>query len=407
MKTFRQFTLTESAAHLTHFEDTILYGGAKATLDAIESLEAILDSVSGSAKKEIDVNVKMDGAPAVFVGTDPEDGQFFVAKKSIFNKVPKVYKTHEDIDADTKGDLNKKLHIALDELAPLGIKGILHGDFLYAKDDLEIKEIDGTMMITFQPNTIVYAVPVDSPLGKKILKSKIGVAWHTEYTGDSLSTLQAAGSADISYLSERPSVWMQQGKVRDLSGNIMMTADDSKVLRKKLSNCSKLVSQIGKNTLDFLQQRPEIARTLETYNNSKVRKGEFIKDPKQHVKGLLAWLEEKHNKDIDSKKSERGKKTARARRDAVMEFFSKDNVKNLIKIYELQKNLVDVKLAIMQHLNHLGNFKTLVRTVKGFEYVGQEGFVIYDRHGSSMLKLVDRLEFSHNNFSDDVLKPWH
>ena len=88
-----------------------------------------------------------------------------------------------DIDADTKGDLNTKLKLALSELPKLGIKGVVQGDFLYAKEDLKEVDIDGEPHITFHPNTIVYAVPKSSELGKAILGSKVGVVWHTVYRG--------------------------------------------------------------------------------------------------------------------------------------------------------------------------------------------------------------------------------
>ena len=58
---------------------------------------------------------------------------FFVAKKGIFNKNPKVYKSAADVDADTSGDLSTKLKEALKYLPALGIKGVVQGDFLILK----------------------------------------------------------------------------------------------------------------------------------------------------------------------------------------------------------------------------------------------------------------------------------
>ena len=125
---------------MEHLEDNILNNGVVGTRDSINFLRALRDMLAGSSKSKINVTVKWDGAPAIFAGTDPSDGKFFVAKKGIFNKNPKVYKTNADVDADTKGDLNTKLKLALAEFPKLGIKGIVQGDFLYAKEDL--KEVD-------------------------------------------------------------------------------------------------------------------------------------------------------------------------------------------------------------------------------------------------------------------------
>ena len=54
------------------------------------------------------MTVKWDGAPAIFAGIDPDDGKFFVAKKSVFNVNPKLYKSNEEIDEDLSGTLNSK-----------------------------------------------------------------------------------------------------------------------------------------------------------------------------------------------------------------------------------------------------------------------------------------------------------
>ncbi len=181
-KTLSEASTPGKNVHMTHIEDRVLYGGVKGAREAIFALRGMRDMLAGQSSKTTDVTVKWDGAPAVFAGIDPRDGQFFVAKKGIFNKDPKVYKSHKDIDADTSGDLNNKLKIAYDELKKLGIKNVVQGDLLFT-DDVETESIQGEKYFTFQPNTIVYAVPVNSPLGKRISKSKIGIIFHTTYTG--------------------------------------------------------------------------------------------------------------------------------------------------------------------------------------------------------------------------------
>ena len=129
MENFGEFITEQKNTHMTHIEDKVLYGGVNGTREAINALRGLRDMLDGTAKGN--VSVKWDGAPAVFAGTDPRDGKFFVAKKGIFNKNPKVYKTDADIDADTKGDLNAKLKDALKYLPELGIKGVVQGDFLF------------------------------------------------------------------------------------------------------------------------------------------------------------------------------------------------------------------------------------------------------------------------------------
>ena len=128
VENFTSFITEQKNTHMTHIEDKVLYGGVKGTREAINALRNIRDMLAGTSSGRI--STKWDGAPAIFCGEDPRDGEFFVAKKGIFNKDPKVYKTAADIEADTTGDLSDKLKLALKHLKPLNIKGCL----LYTSD---------------------------------------------------------------------------------------------------------------------------------------------------------------------------------------------------------------------------------------------------------------------------------
>ena len=75
-------------------------------------------------------------------------------------------------------------------------------------------------------------------------------------------------------------------------------------------------------------------------------------------------------------------------------------------MFDLQKVIVLAKLKLINILNRLNNIKTFVKTRNGFKTTGQEGYVAIDRLGGDAVKIVDRLEFSYNNFSPDVLKGW-
>jgi hypothetical protein len=137
MLTCKQYLNEEKNLHMTHAEDAVIDGGVNGTRNVINYFRALRDMLSGNTKAPVNISVKWDGAPAVFAGKDPRDGKFFVAKKGIFNKNPKVYKTMADVDADTSGDLNVKLKLALSELPKLGIEGVVQGDFLYSRDDIK------------------------------------------------------------------------------------------------------------------------------------------------------------------------------------------------------------------------------------------------------------------------------
>jgi hypothetical protein len=402
--------LSEAAGkntHMTHIEDLILDGGVKGARQAILALRSLRDMLSGNSKKSVDITVKWDGAPAVFAGEDPRDGSFFVAKKGIFNANPKIYKSHEDIKADTSGDLTKKLILAFDELQKLGIKGVIQGDFMFDNSDLKKETIDGKSFLVFHPNTIAYTVPADSALAKEIRAAKIGIVWHTIYNGSTFETMQAEfGREIVPKLKKTKSVWMVDATLPDLSGTATLTAKETEAVTKNLSEAGKLFKQIASSTLKEIEQNKELNMIINVYNNRKVREGQRITNTKAHATGLVMFVNDRYAKEIDKRSSEKGKQTQITKRDELLKFFSKGNIKNLQKIFEMQNFVVDSKLIIINKLNRLSNIGTFVKTKSGFRVTNPEGFVAIDRMEGGAVKLVDRMEFSANNFSKDIIKGW-
>lgn len=386
---------------MTHIEDKVIYGGVDGTRQSINALRALRDMLAGKHKGKI--SVKWDGAPAIFCGTDPSDGKFFVAKKGIFNKNPKVYKTNADIEEDTTGELAEKLKDALKYLPALGIRGVIQGDFLFSKKDLQTKTIDGTKYVVFHPNTIAYAVPVEQ--ADDILKAKIGIVWHTTYTGDSFETMKADYGVNVKALKKSKDVWSQDAMLSDVS-KATMTERETKEVTELLSKAGKLFNKVSGSTLRQLEAHPELPRMIEMFNNSLVRKQEIIKDPRKHVALLIKFIDDRYNKEIDKLKSERGKANKTAKKDEVLSFFSVKNKQSLVNLFELQKTLVLAKIKLINKLNELKSIDTFVKTSKGYQVTGEEGYVAIDTLGGDAVKLVDRMEFSYNNFSPDILKGW-
>src|SRR5210317_829220 len=225
---FSDFITEQKNTHMTHIEDKVLYGGVKGTRDAIMALRSMRDMLGG--KKDGNVSVKWDGAPAIFAGIDPRDGRFFVAKKGIFNKSPKVYKNDADIDADTSGDLNTKLKLALQYLPDLGITGVIQGDFLFSSADVKTQKIKGSTYVTFHPNTILYAVPANTDMAKEVKSAKIGIVWHTTYSGKTFESLKASFSGvDVSKFKKSKNVWSQDAMLRDMTSLTMTKKDTDEV----------------------------------------------------------------------------------------------------------------------------------------------------------------------------------
>ena len=395
--------------HLEHLEDEIINNGVPGGRAAINFLQSLRDMLAGNARSSINMTVKWDGAPAIFAGIDPSDGKFFVAKKSVFNINPKLYKTAKEIDDDLKGALVEKFKVALAEFSKLGIKSVIQGDLMFT-NDVETTTIEGTKYYTFQPNTIVYAVPVDSNFGKVINKAKVGIVWHTTYSGSKLEDMKASFGADISKLNKTPSVWMDDATYKDASGTATFNAKETENVTSILSQTGKTFQKINAPMLTKFMKLQEsmqgaiVGAKLSTYNNSKVRVGETIKNPKAHAKGYEKWVEQSIQKQIDKAKSAKGKdKYKNIQKEYVREV--KKHTNNLTNIITFQNLLVDAKMQIVKKLNSVkGLTDTFIKTSNGFKVTNPEGYVAIDRVSGGAVKLVDRMEFSFNNFT--AIKAW-
>ena len=397
-------TLTEQKnTHMTHIEDKVLYGGVEGTRQAINALRSLRDMLKG--EQDGNVSVKWDGAPAIFAGTDPSDGAFFVAKKGIFNKNPKIYKTAADVDDDTSCDLAVKLKSALRELPKLGIKGIIQGDFLFGPGDVKKVNIKGQKYVTFHPNTIVYAVPADNDAASDIRRATIGIVWHTTYSGNGFDSLRASYGVNVRGMKKSKAVWSQDAMLRDHT-DILMTKKETDDVTQSLSQAGKLFNQIAGSTLRELQSNQKLAQLIEQFNNKYVRKGQVVQNTRRHTDMLIKWIGLKYGKEEAKRKSEKGKQSQRDQKQQLLSFFSPRNKANLIKMFELQKLIVVAKLKLINKLNTLQKVKSFVKTKNGFKVTGAEGFVAIDKLGGDAVKLVDRMEFSYNNFSPNILKGW-
>jgi len=400
---FKEFITEQKNTHMTHIEDKVLYGGVNGTRQAILALRSLRDMLAGVHDGK--VSVKWDGAPAIFAGIDPRDGKFFVAKKGIFNKSPKVYKSDADVDADTSGDLADKLKLALKHLPALGIKGVVQGDFLFSRDDVKTQKIKGQSYVTFHPNTIVYAVPAGTPAAKEIKAATIGIVWHTTYTGKTFESMKASYGVDVSKFNKSSKVWSQDAMLKDMT-RYTMSKQDTDEVNEHLSNAGKIFNKIASSTLRELEANQTLARTIETFNNTFVRRGTVVVDTKRHVNNLVRYITNKYQKEVDAAKSEKGKASRAAKMNEVLKFFSPANKNNLKLMFDLQKSLILAKLKIINILQRLSNTETFLKTKNGFKVTGQEGYVAIDTLGGDAVKIVDRMEFSYANFSPDILKGW-
>jgi len=391
--------------HLEHIEDEVLNRGVPGARDAINFLQSLRDMLAGHAQSKVNVTTKWDGAPAVFCGINPENGKFFVGTKGVFNANPKLNYTDADIDANhTSAGLNSKLKVALRYLPKLGIKGVLQGDMMFAKGDIDEKVIDGQSYITFQPNTIVYAVPSDAKLARMMLSAQMGIVFHTSYTGKTMADMNASFNIDIGHLTTTKDVWFRDASFTDASGTATFTAEETSTITSTLSQAGRTFQSINALNLNRISASETIMTYIKTFNNTKVRAGQTIKDTRAHTFELTRWVEAKLNKDIsDAKKADTKKKRIKEKTE-IMRFFN-NAAKDLKAIFDLMNLLVTAKNMIVKKLQQMRQVtNTFLRTDDGFKITNPEGFVAVDRLKGNAVKLIDRLEFAHANFN--ATKNW-
>jgi len=405
MITFKQY-LTEAKEgknlHLEHLEDEVLNNGINGTRAAINFLQSLRDMLAGNAKSSVNVTVKWDGAPAIFAGINPENDKFFVGTKGVFNATPKVNYTDADIDANHSAPgLNSKLKIALKYLPKLGITDVLQGDMMFTQDDLSTETIDGKSYLTFQPNTIVYAVPKES--SDKIKKAKMGIVWHTTYSGDTLQSMRASFNTNIKGLTKTNDVWFTDADYKDTSGTINFNKAETSTITSVLSQAGKTFSKFNSHFTKQLMSRQDVVLLIKTFNNVKVREGQKISNTSKHSQELIKYVGVKMQKNIDSVKTLKTKEAKQKIKDELISFLT-SNKGNLKTIFDMQNLLTDAKNMIIRKLEKArGVMDTFIRTDNGYRVTAPEGFVAIDQMGDAV-KLVDRLEFSQANFT--AAKNW-
>jgi len=383
--------------HLEHLEDEVLNNGINGTRGAINFLQSLRDMLAGNSKKSVNVTVKWDGAPAIFAGINPENDKFFVGTKGVFNATPKVNYTDADIDANhSSAGLNSKLKVALKNLSKLGIKNVLQGDMLFTQDDLSAETIDGIPYTTFTPNTITYAVPTES--SDKIKKAKMGIVWHTTYSGKKLQDMKASFGANIKGLTKTNDVWFTDADYKDTSGTVNFNKTETDNITAVLSLAGKTFRNMSANFMNQLMSRENVMILIKTFNNVKVREGQKITNTTKHSSELISYVNAKLQKNIDSVKTPKAKQTKKQTKDEIVRFLS-SHKKDLRTVFDMQNHLVDAKNMIIRKLESAkGVMDTFIRTNDGYRVTPAEGFVAIDQMGSAV-KLVDRMEFSRANFN--------
>jgi len=388
--------------HLEHLEDNILNGGSEGGKEAVaflRSLGKMLDQGGADAR----VTVKWDGAPAIICGTNPDNGRFFVGTKSVFNKVdPKIVYSEEDVDRMySPGQLAQKLKDSYKYLSQLSIPNVVQGDLLFTDDKYEAN-IGGDTCIAFQPNTIVYAVPKDTDIGQKIQEAKLGIVFHTSYSGRSLDTLTASfGNIGIQGNTD---VFVTSSDFKNASGEANMTPAEKTTYANLVNKTEGSLKQSSR-FLDMMKENSMNKFTLnimfKTFFNTYVRQGRNLIGARNTARDFAAYFSNALDKEIDKKKMKTTKDKYLDIKNKGLKFIS-DNQQAIYMTVASYMNLQAAKNFMIRKLQKVNTFGTFLRTSDGYRVTAPEGFVAI-RSGQA-LKLVDRLEFSRANFTAD--KNW-
>ena len=388
--------------HLEHLEDEMLnYGvdGCKAAVSFLKELRKML----GHQDSQGFMQTKWDGAPSVICGTHPEHGYFFVGTKSVFNKTePKICASEAKIDMLYSGDLAEKLKFSLKYFSQLGIKGVVQGDLLFTSD-LKTETVEGERLYTFRPNTITYGIPVDHPIGRAARAAKIGVVFHTHYTGSTLSEMQARAGADVTGSAD--ALVIKNDTPMDRVGftqqELQRFDNHVQKIERMCSLAGDFLDDLVSNMGSTGDKKFHISTYIKQFFNSEVRAGTQITNVDETVNALVNFYDEKMQKELAKIKtvSNRTKKCALVYKS---ENYLLDNVYKFKAMIALYKEIQTLKQMVIDKLDHLEEFRTYVQTENGYKVTTPEGYVMHK--DGSMIKFVNRFEFAYNNFT--IQKQW-
>ena len=401
MFNFKGFLTQDKNTHLEHLEDDIINRGAVGGDNAINFLKSVRNMLAGTTGSKTNITVKWDGAPAIICGINPENGKFFVGTKSVFNKSPKINYTVADIRRNHGGVVAQKLEVCLANLKRLNIKGILQGDLLFTNDK-KVISIDGEKMLTFTPNTITYAVPQNSGIGKRIANAKMGIVFHTQYNGKKMDSLSASFGTVTG--SSNRNVFLASAAYQDtavLFPKSELSKFDAQIRMAEgsLKKAAPILNLMSKNITDDLS----VGYRLKTYFNHFIRNSNSSMDKVAVMqKQFRDYFESVLQNEIDSRKTPNGKeKFIKAKKDGLQ--FIDRNKQALYFAIASHITLGVAKTTLLQKMNQIQSIGNFIRTSTGYRVTAPEGYVAVDRVAGA-IKLVDRLEFSRANFTAE--KDW-
>ena len=384
--------------HLEHIEDIVLTDGFQGGQAVVNYYRGLLVTLQGTSSEPVQVSVKWDGAPAVVCGTNPDNGQFFVGTKSVFAKTPKINYTKNDI-AENHGtdDLGKKLLKCLVHLKKLNIPGVVQGDLLFTDDDISTRPINGKSHFVFTPNTITYAVEQGTDIGKQIEAAKVGIIFHTSYSGDKLADMDASAGVDIQSFSKSPDVFFDNATYKDVSGSAKFTKDETASFMQQIDTLENLLNAVTRNISDMFKGNQDFVPFFQMYINDQVKQGKIPTNANAFIKGFQIFYNDRLKKQIAGLKAQKAIDLRKSKLQDMPVFLNRLR-RPLQAMLSFYKQTQQMKMFILKKMNQAMQIGSFQQTDSGLEVTEPEGFVAVDKQGGAV-KLVDRLGFSRRNLT--------
>jgi hypothetical protein len=267
---------------------------------------------------------------------------------------------------------------------------------MFSHSDLKAETIDGKKYITFRPNTITYAVPQNSNIAKEVAAAKIGIVFHTTYTGKSMDSLQTHFDVNINQFNKSKNVWFRSNRFSDVTGRATLTKSENDRLSNILSQAGTVFRTIPGSLLSEISMNSAYRIDIMTFNNQKVRAGESY--GAGYTAQLIKWVGDKYTKGITDAKLAATKQKRINERNNMLRWYRRHS-SDLKKIFDLQRLLVEAKMLLIHKFNMVNDIGTFLHTPDGgYKVTSHEGFVAAWSTGGDAVKLIDRLEFSRANF---------
>lgn len=358
--------LTEARSRIEHPEDRILDDGSWAALEAMKSL---FDAANSSRN----ISVKFDGTPALIAGNI--QGKFVMTDKAglakqIFAKTPQeMYSMIFDRKSDQPGRSEyatklSELYSSIQKMIPKSFAGLVQFDVMWFDEPTVNPK---TKMVEFQPNKVLYTIPVDSDLGKSIVGSHYGIVVHSYF--ERPDDEEPHGISDIRTLRLNP---VQGLVVLDPKASFEVKADP--VVLGTISKTEKFVND-QKNAIDSFINKANLAALkisdlpamMKKFQAQRSRGGKGVTT---NIQGeFLQWLKTAPISDSKKKNS--------------LEYI-KSHVNGYKAVWVVVSKTVEIKNHILAMLEKLNT--SIRASINGVQ--SHEGYVVDAPSGK--IKLVNR-----------------